>query len=396
MMRRITVIGAGIVGSLVALRLAESDGCTVTVLEAGAAGRMPGSTGHAPGFMGLLNESPLATELARRSADSYAAMSREGRRGFDRVGGIEVAVSEPALPDLRRRAALAAERGLSAKVLGSREIADRAPDLIEAGSCLGGVFYADDGTARADLITTEAREQAIRAGAQFVYDTAVSGIETDGARVNRVETASRAYQADDVVLACGIWGSKVASLADLTLPLLPVAHPYVYGPPNQTGRGTPFVRWPERHVYARHHDDRIGLGTYDHEPQAVDVATLGREAEQPWPADLFDAAVNAGLQLLPSHSRFRPEQRLNGLFLMTPDNLPLLGATKHLGGCWIAEAIWVTHAGGAAEALTDVIVGRTPHVAIDDLNPDRFDGHHEADLHGDALRLYRDIYATAS
>src|SRR5262249_51632491 len=231
------------------------------------------------------------------------------------------------LVDLHRRAALASDRGLSAKPLGAEELAELAPDLIEAGSCLGGVFYADDGTARADLITTKAREPAIRAGAHFVYDAAVSGIDTDGVRVIGVQTASRAYHVDDVVLACGIWGSNVARLADLTLPLVPVAHPYVYGPSGQARRGTPFVRWP-RHVYARHHDDRIGLGTYDYEPQAVDAATLRWEAEQPWPAALFDPAVDAGLQLLPSRGRFRPERRLNGLFSMTADNLPFLGATK--------------------------------------------------------------------
>jgi glycine/D-amino acid oxidase-like deaminating enzyme len=224
----------------------------------------------------------------------------------------------------------------------------------------------------------------------------VSGIESDGARVNGVQTASRAYQADDVVLACGIWGSNVARLADLNLPLVPVAHPYVYGPRGQARPGTPFVRWPERHVYARHHDDRIGLGTYDHEPQAVDAATLQREAEQPWPADLFDPAVDAGLQLLPSRGRFRPERRLNGLFSMTADNLPLLGATKRLDGFWIAEAIWVTHAGGAADALADLIIDRTPRLTIDELNPDRFDGQDEAELRRHALRLYRDIYTSAS
>src|SRR5262245_7282136 len=61
---------------------------------------------------------------------------------------------------------------------------------------------------------------------------------------------------------------------------------------------------------------RVGLGTYDHEPHAVEAATLRSEAEQPWPGELFDPAVDAGLQLLPARGCFRPERRLNGLFSM--------------------------------------------------------------------------------
>ena len=39
----------------------------VTVLERGPDNRLLGSTGHAPGFVGLFNESLVATELARVS-----------------------------------------------------------------------------------------------------------------------------------------------------------------------------------------------------------------------------------------------------------------------------------------------------------------------------------------
>lgn len=46
-----------------------------------------------------------------------------------------------------------------------------------------------------------------------------------------------------------------------------------------------------------------------------------------------------------------PEHRLNGVFAMTPDNLPLLGPVADVPGLWVAEAIWVTYAAGAADAL---------------------------------------------
>lgn len=165
------------------------------------------------------------------------------------------------------------------------------------------------------------------------------------------------------MLACGIWGP---ALAGLDLPLVPVEHPYVYGP----SRGPagcpparmPFVRWPERHVYARDHGDRLGLGSYDHAPLPLDSAALEGGAERAFRAEVFDPAIIAALDLLPVRSRFVPRRRLNGVFAMTPDNLPLLGPVGGLAGLWVAEALWVTHAGGAAAALAAMMTGREPAV----------------------------------
>jgi glycine/D-amino acid oxidase-like deaminating enzyme len=45
------------------------------------------------------------------------------------------------------------------------------------------------------------------------------------------------------------------------------------------------------------------------------------------------------MALLPPVRRFTPEKRLNGVFAMTPDNLPLLGPVGDIGGLWVAEAV---------------------------------------------------------
>jgi len=397
------VVGGGIVGVAVAAVLAEGENVAVTVLERGPRRRLPGSTGLAPGFVGLLSEAPVATELARASAASYEELVHEGLPGFDRVGGLEVATTDEAMADLQRRAQLAAEAGLPARVLDAAQAADCAPYLVDPRGCVGGVLYPDDGTARAGTITAALVQRAIGAGARFVHDAAVTAIDTRGDRVRAVRCHDdQTYAADDVVLACGIWGPAVAAMAGQVLPLTPVAHPYVHGPRHDRPQsstepvGPPFVRWPEHHVYARDHGDRLGLGTYDHVPQPVVVNQLGDSAEQPWPADVFDPAVARALALLPAGQRFTPEQRLNGVFSMTADNLPLLGPSETVGGLWISEAVWVTHAAGAAQGLAQLMTDATSTVdSLYALRPDRFAGQPADELTESALRLYRDIYATA-
>jgi glycine/D-amino acid oxidase-like deaminating enzyme len=156
------------------------------------------------------------------------------------------------------------------------------------------------------------------------------------------------------------------------------------------------VRWPEHHVYARDHGDQLGLGTYDHVPVPVAVDGVG-SAERPWSA-VFDDAVQRALALLPPASRFKVDLRLNGVFATTADNLPLLGPVDGVAGLWAAEALWVTHAAGAARALTQTMTSKTgsPVVeGLETLHPSRFAGQAEHQLTIRARRLYNDIYATS-
>lgn len=76
---------------------------------------------------------------------------------------------------------------------------------------------------------------------------------------------------------------------------------------------------------------------------------------------------------------------------MTPDNLPLLGPLGPQPDLWSAQAIWITHAAGAARALAAALT--TGRDLPRELDPARFAGTSIAQMRDSALRLYRDIYA---
>jgi len=229
MSRRIVVVGGGVVGASLAASLIERAGLAVTVLERGPRDRLVGSTGHAPGFVGLLGEAPVATALARASAACYERLEHGGRAGFDRVGGLEVAYPPAAMSDLERRAALADGADLGARVLDPAQAVALAPGLVDPERCVGGVLYPQDGTARAGVITAALKDRAARAGVEFRYDAPVTAIDTRAGRVIAVRTGGQTLPADDVVLACGVWGPAVAALAGQQMPLTPVAHPTCTG-----------------------------------------------------------------------------------------------------------------------------------------------------------------------
>ena len=399
MTRQIVIVGAGIVGSAIAAGLSAIDGMNVTVIEQGPPERLPGSTGHAPGFVGILGDSPVLTELANASAAAYEGISVNGIGGFSRVGSIEIATSSHAEQVLERRYRMAQEAGLAARLIEPAEAIALAPDLIDPEPVRRGLHFPTDGTARASIITSALRSRGEDLGTRYVNSQLVTGITFSGNRPISVQTSESTFPADEIVIAAGIWSPLIAEMVGFRLPLTPVEHPYIYGPArprNQPPRAaTPFIRWPEHHVYARDHGARFGLGTYDHLPSPISPIDLGTNAERPWPGQLFNDAIARARQLLPAAKRFEPSLRLNGLFAMTPDNLPFLGPLPGMHGVWIAAAIWITHAASAANALVDLMTDREARIAgVDALHPDRFVGEDSSKFEQHALHLYRDIYAT--
>lgn len=397
MIRRVVIIGGGIVGAAVADGLARHDQIDVTVIDRGPADSLLGSTGHAPGFISLLSEAPTLSTLAVASANLYAGLET-GRSGFDRIGGLEIAVTHTALSHLQRRSEVAASIGIEARLIDPSEAVALAPTFVDRDSCLGGLLFSDDAAAGGSVLTGALITRAIQSGAQVRYNTSCTAIDQRGNRVTAVHTSSGdRIEADDVVVASGIWGSQVAALAGVDVSFTPIAHPYVYGPVRSsppTAR-QPFVKWRPETVYARDHGDRLGIGTHTNDGPAVDVDAL-TEAELPWPADAFDPAIEEAMQLLPRGCRFPVHKLLNGVFSMTADGLPLLGPANTVEGLWIAASLWLTHGGGAAEALVAMMTGQPPTAdGLEAMRPERFAGQDRDRLTALALKNYRRIWLPA-
>ncbi len=383
------VIGAGIAGSSLARELAAARDVQVTVLEAADGDdSLRGSTGYAPGFVGLYNDAPVLTQLARDSAEVYDGFPH----AFRRAGGLEVATTQDGAEELARRAAEAGKAALAVAEVGADEVSRLAPAVVDTDRMVSAWAYPNDAIAYSRLLIQGIRGEARGRGARFIGGATVVAIDpaADGGLLVTIESGEH-FAADSVVLCGGIWGPSLAALVGVELPLIPVAHPYVYSPPRADFQSGSFVRWPEHHVYSRVHGDRLGLGTYDHVPVPVTQAELADGAGLAWVAESFEQAITKAEQLLPAESRFEPVSRVTAVFAVTPDNLPLLGPVGTTPGVWSAQALWLAHAAGAARELAAAIV--TDAALPSELDPNRFAGRDADELRASALRLYSDIYA---
>lgn len=381
---------------------------------------------------------------------------------------------------LQTRCDLAVQRGLPASMITPAQAAGLAPDLISQDDIRAALYFATDGVANATVITAFYQQEARRKGVEFVEgvvggiryggDGEVVGVEVEEVVEDKEEEGSddkpvkrkvrRAIETDTLILATGIWTSDLCADLDIPIPIIPVAHPYMYikhdrlneddtssqsissprpeslrsplgsllsssSSPNTTKKSplsprlnnkpSPWIRYPEHQVYARDHGPFYGVGTYDHGP-AMYCKPNDHVAIGPWQDEAFNSALERAKTLLPILETLDggkdspmvggltavPETKFNGLFAMTPDNLPLAGRIEGRKGLFLCAAVWVTHAAGVARfvaGLVDRVGGdEEKNEGLDetvrDLDPGRFRGRGWEELKKQSLRGYSQIYHT--
>ena len=387
---RVVIVGAGIVGCSLADELTARGWTRVTVLDQGDPVRTGGSTSHAPGLVFQTTGHPTMSRFARATAAKYGALRLDGRPCFRPVGGLEVAATRERLVDLRRRHGWATAAGIESHLLDPGECAALHP-LLDREVVLGGLHIPSDGVA-VPLGAAEAQARAAGArGAEFRHGVRVTGIDTSGGRVRAVETDQGRVPAEIVVSAAGMWGPLVGAMAGVTVPLSPMAHQYAWTTPlreldvvqklrglvDPGGAAFPMLRHLDADLYVREHGDRLGVGAYGHRAMPADPAGLDRPgpdrgdmpSERTFTDLDFEPSWNAARALLPALADAKVERGVNGLFSFTPDGMPLLGETR-VPGLWLAEAVWITHSAGVAQALASWMVDGVPSLPEPGAGPD--------------------------
>jgi len=334
------------------------------------------------------------TRLAQLSAELYRALPPENP-AFLQVGSIEVARNEVTMRRFQDKVLRGAEASIEVHLLDTPELKALMP-LMNVDGLIGGISVPSDGVLEPRRALMGLAQGISRAGVQVQSGTTVTSIEREHGKVVAVVTDKGRIPCDRVIVAVGIWGAAFLEKLDIELPLFPVQHPYQYTEPvaqwrDETREAThPFVRDLDNVTYYRQHGSRMGYGWYSHDPLGADMAAL-KQAELPYDDKLFKASL--GLDLFPFLNDVPISRSINGIFSMTPDGLPLLGPVEAVDGLWLAEAVWVTHAGGIGSVAAEwLLEGHASAVDTQPFDPRRFGQSSFAQLKAQSFALYNDIY----
>ncbi len=91
---RVVIIGAGIVGCVVADELTARGWTNLTVLEQQPLFATGGSSSHAPGLVFQVNSSQTMTRFARYTVRRYGKLALDVQWCFRQLGGLEAATAQ--------------------------------------------------------------------------------------------------------------------------------------------------------------------------------------------------------------------------------------------------------------------------------------------------------------
>ena len=403
---QVVIIGAGIVGCSAADELTRRGWTDVVVLDRGPLFATGGSTSHAPGGVFENNVARTTCHFAMQSVEIYRDLAVDGEPVYWEVGSLEVASTVERWEELKRKQGHATSWGLATRLISTEEVKRLVP-IMKTDHLHGAIHVPSDGTLRAVKACQALAERATARGARFLGHTTVTGIDVTGSHVEAVVTDRGRIRAEHVLCTAGIWGPLIGRMAGVPIPLQPLQHLVATTSPlpelsqETAWQSMPIVRHQDRSMYFRQEYQSMMIGSYRHGPVPVDPDQLRTAWEgpsmpscAPFREDLFAPALGYAGELFPAINKATIVDRLNGMFSFTPDGHSLIGESLQVRGFWACEAVWITHAPGAARALVEWMVEGAPGLDLHEEDLNRFYPHAftRPYLRARGAQNYREVY----
>ena len=211
----VIIIGAGVIGSLIARALSRYQLCTLLVDKASDVGE--GATKANTGIVHAGYNAIPGTLKARLNVAGNAMLDQvcaELDVDFERCGTYVVALSDAdrtTLEELHQRGLTNGVPGLS--LIDGDEMRAREPAVAE--ETVGALHASTGGIIDPFMLCIGAAENAVLNGVTISLETEVSGFLREGKRIKGVTTNRGAFRAQWVINAAGLWADELMHQAGL-------------------------------------------------------------------------------------------------------------------------------------------------------------------------------------
>ena len=221
MMHEVIVIGAGSVGTPVAMSLAER-GVKVLVLDSGMSSGQ-GNNKCAIGGIRATHSDPAKVALSLHSLKTFSTWKQTHGDdiGWFMGGYTFVSYSEEISRSLKSIIPAQQKAGLNISWRSAEEIAEKVPGINRRG-LLGGTFSPEDGSASPMESSYAFYRQAVRKGADFHFGETVKSVKSGD--VFTVVTEKASYSAEKVINCAGSYAREVGAMVGVDLPVYPDMH----------------------------------------------------------------------------------------------------------------------------------------------------------------------------
>ena len=354
----VVIIGAGIVGSSVAYHLTQAGCKNVLVLER-ESHQGKGSTGKSMGGVRAQFSTAPSIRMSLYSIPFFRAFEEAMGHpsGYRGQGYLFIATEERHLRYLRTNYQLQTSLGLKTVELMKPADVTRMVPQLRGDDILGGSFCSTDGFVDPHSVMTGFILRAIDGGARLLRNAEVMGIERDAAGVSGVRTAADRIATRIVVNAAGAWAGLVARLAGVELPVEPLRRMLVPTEPfDKIAHSAPMTV-----------DMRTG---FHFRPEGLGLLMAWNDPDEtPGFQTDFDPAfvekiLTRGVDRVPclEEAEVNPKRAWAGLYEMTPDHHPILGAVPGVPGLYLANGFsghGVMHSPATGKIVSDLVLKGT-------------------------------------
>jgi sarcosine oxidase subunit beta len=361
----VVVVGGGCMGASVAYHLARLGVTDVVLVErekmlgTGSTGRNAGGVRHQ-----FSNEANIALSiesigLLERFADEVGYPI-----DFHQDGYLFLLSTPASVETFQRNVGLQRSLGVDVQWLDAREAVQLVPGL-NADGIVAATFCQRDGIADPNGVTMGFAKTAQSLGVSVERDAEVTGISVVAGRVAAVETTRGTIETRIVVNAAGPHARVIGRMAGVDVPVDPIRrHIFIAAFDRVTASSGEPPRVPSSHIMVIDFETTF----YFHREGAGLLFGMGDPHETPtfdttvqW--DFLPQVIDVAVTRLPALADASISHAWAGLYEMSPDGNPIIGAAGGVEGFYLINGFsghGFQHSPAAGRILADVITGRDP------------------------------------
>ncbi len=365
----VVIIGGGISGCSIAYNLAKKGVKNVVVIEksylaSGSTGRCGAGIRQQWGTERNCKISKLACDFFENAKDE---LEYDGDIEFKQSGYLMIASTDKELEQFAKNVKLQNSLGIPSKMISLKEAKEIVP-YLNTDILTGATFCDKDGHLNPFYTTEAFAKAAQRLGVRIYKFTEVTDVIVENGKVKGVKTDKGDISTNIVVNAAGGCSQVIGKMAGVDIPVYSERHQILVTEPLESVL-RPMVMSFSLNLYVQQvpHGGILMGRSDDTEPKDLRVTSGWK---------FLDKMTTTITKVLPPLSNVRMIRSWAGLYNMSPDRQPILGAVDELEGFYLAVGFsghGFMFGPATGILMAETILGEEPTIPIEVLNLRRFE-----------------------
>ncbi|MGA8151617.1 MAG: FAD-binding oxidoreductase [Terriglobales bacterium] len=367
----IVILGAGVMGTSIAFHLAKRNAGRIMVLDKDHVGR--GGSGRSSALVRMHYSYPPEVQLALISLRMFEHWQETvGEAGDFRKTGFVRIVHPNEGERLKLNVEMQRGLGVNVRLIDRHELKELEPDW-----CLDDVevaaFEPDSGYGDGAGVATDFLSRARDAGVGYLPRTQATAFRVQNGKVHGVATDQGEIEAPVVVAATGPWTRPLLQSVGYDLPIETEYHQVAIlkNAPGMKGGGCACIDSLSATYFRSDAHDKFLVGDF-YGQRPVDPDNFPQRVSD----ESLEELIERACRRIPKLEQAEVMRGVTGVYDMTPDSRPLLGAIPEIGGLYVCAGFSgmgfkISPAIGLvmSELLLD---GKSESVDISSCRPSRF------------------------